>query len=230
MVDVAANYRAIVDRVKRAALRVGRDPREIKILAASKTQTVESIEAAISAGVSCIGENYVQEAKSKKQIVSLPVEWHMIGHLQRNKVKAAVGVFDVIQSLDNVALATELDREARKKNVKVRTLIEINLGGEESKSGILKGKVRELLQAVGELPQLNVEGLMTIPPFRHDCEEIRPYFRQLRELKEALQSLSVPNVDLRELSMGMTHDFAVAVEEGATIVRIGTALFGPRRR
>ncbi|MEX0804080.1 MAG: YggS family pyridoxal phosphate-dependent enzyme [Candidatus Binatia bacterium] len=229
MTDVAANYRKIIDRISEAAAKCGRNAREIRLLAAAKTQTVEAIGAAVDAGVRLIGENYVQEAKSKREEVSRQVEWHMVGHLQRNKAKTSVGLFDVIETLDNTTLARELDKEGRKQNIRVRALIEVNLGGEASKSGTTKNKVSELLKAVGELSYVSIEGLMTIPPASEDCEEARPYFRELRELRDELQGLRLPNVDLKELSMGMTHDYPIAIEEGATIVRIGTALFGPRR-
>jgi PLP dependent protein len=226
---VAANYRRIVERIRQAAKMAERDPREIKILAAAKAQDLDSIEAAIACGVSLIGENYVQEAKFKRKSLARGVEWHLIGHLQRNKAKAAVELFRVIESLDSVELARALDNEGRKRNVIVRALIEVNLGGEETKSGVAKDKVVNLLQAIAELTHLRIDGLMTVPPFRESCEEVRPYFRDLRQLRDQLHSLKLPNVDLRELSMGMTHDYPIAVEEGATIVRIGTALFGPRR-
>ena len=229
MVDVAANYRKIIDRVSEAALRVGRNPREIKLLAAAKSQSVELVQAAIAAGVRLIGENYVQEAEGKRQVISEAVEWHMIGHLQRNKVKTALSTFNLIQSLDSVALARELDKEGRRNGKKVRTLIEINLGDEQSKSGIGRNKVAELVERVSELAHLQVEGLMAVPPFKENPEEIRPYFRSLRELQVELQGWKIPNGSFNELSMGMTHDYPIAVEEGATIVRIGTALFGPRK-
>ena len=229
MVDVAANYRKIIDRVSEAALRVGRNPREIKLLAAAKSQSVELVQAAIAAGVRLIGENYVQEAEEKRHAISEAIEWHMIGHLQRNKVKAALNTFNLIQSLDSVALARELDKEGRKSGKRVRTLIEINLGDEQSKSGIGRDKVNELIKRVSELAHLQVEGLMAVPPFKENPEEIRPYFRSLRELQVELQGWKIPNGSFNELSMGMTHDYPIAIEEGATIVRIGTALFGPRK-
>jgi pyridoxal phosphate enzyme (YggS family) len=153
----------------------------------------------------------------------------MIGHLQRNKVKAALSTFDLIQSLDSVALARELDKEGRRNGKTVRTLIEINLGDEQSKSGIGRDKVAELVERVSELAHLQVEGLMAVPPFKENPEEIRPYFRSLRELQVELQGWKIPNGTFNELSMGMTHDYPIAIEEGATIVRIGTALFGPRK-
>ena len=228
MVDVAAHHRNLVGRINEAAAKVGRDAREIKLLAAAKSQSVGAILAAIAAGVSLIGENYVQEAKDKKHMISGPVEWHMIGHLQRNKAKAAVQLFDVIESLDSTALARELDKEAGKRGKKVRTFIEVNLGGEGSKSGVAKQQVKNLLEEAGRLAHLTVEGLMTVPPFCEDPENARRYFRELAELRARLGDLRLPNVALKELSMGMTHDYRVAIEEGATIVRIGTALFGPR--
>ena len=229
MVDVAGNYRKILDRINEIAGKCGRHPREVKVLGAAKSQSVESIRAAIAAGVTLIGENYVQEAEAKKAQVSEAIEWHMIGHLQRNKAKAAAEIFALIESLDSVALALELEKQGRQRGKKIRALVEVNLAGEESKSGIAKDDLASLLEAIAELKHVTVEGLMTVPPFREEPEESRPYFRELRELKDKLNAQRIPNVDLAELSMGMTHDYPVAIEEGATIVRIGTALFGPRK-
>jgi len=229
MVDVAANYRKIIDRIGEAALKAGRNPQDIKLLAAAKSQSIESIRAAIAAGVRFVGENYVQEAELKRQAISETVEWHMIGHLQRNKVKAALRTFDMIQSLDSAALVLEFEKEAKKRGKTVRTLVEVNLGDEQSKSGLARDKVVELLKQVGDLEHLRIEGFMAVPPFRENPEEVRPFFTALKNLQVELQVLKIPNVMLNELSMGMTHDYAVAVEEGATIVRIGTALFGPRK-
>ncbi|MBI2360973.1 MAG: YggS family pyridoxal phosphate-dependent enzyme, partial [Deltaproteobacteria bacterium] len=156
------------------------------------------------------------------------VEWHMIGHLQRNKVKAALDLFDLIESLDNTALAKELDKEGKKRGRQVSAFVEVNLAGEESKTGIDKNQLVPLLEEVGKLSHLSVEGLMAVPPLRENPEDARPYFRALRELQSELSRLKIPNVELNELSMGMTHDYPVAIEEGATIVRVGTAIFGPR--
>lgn len=229
MVDVGANYRSVIERIATAAAKVGRDAREVRLLAASKSQSVDAIRAVLAAGAVLIGENYVQEAQEKKrQLMDANAEWHMIGHLQRNKAKLALELFDVIESLDNLALARELDKEAAKRNKIARAFIEVNLAGEESKTGVAKVDVSGLLEGIGGLAHLRVEGLMTVPPFRENLEEVRPYFRELRELRDSLSSLDFPNVQLKELSMGMTHDFTVAIEEGATIVRVGTALFGPR--
>jgi pyridoxal phosphate enzyme (YggS family) len=229
MADVAANYARILERIRRAALEVGRDPSHVKLLAAAKAQNIELIHAAIEAGVKLIGENYVREAQEKKLLIREPIEWHMIGHLQRNKAKAAVEIFDLIESLDSIALAKELDRVGRNGGKKVRAFIEVNLAGEESKSGIARDQVLDLLKTVGDLSHVKIEGLMAVPPFRENVEEVRPYFRQLADLRAEFKQANIPNVDLHELSMGMTHDYTVAIEEGATIVRIGTALFGPRQ-
>jgi len=229
MADVAGNYRQILDRIGEAAAKRGRNPKDIKLLAAAKAQSIDSVRAAVAAGVAPIGENYVQEAQERKAQIQQSVEWHMIGHLQRNKAKAAVEIFDLIESLDSVALARELEKQGKRIGKKIRALVEVNLAGEESKSGIAKADLASLLEAIAELKHVTVEGLMTVPPFREDPEEIRPYFRELRELKDKLNAQRIPNVDLAELSMGMTHDYSVAIEEGATIVRIGTALFGPRK-
>jgi hypothetical protein len=230
MADVAGNYRAILCRINEVAARAGRDASAVKLLAAAKSQSVDAIRAAVAAGVTLIGENYVQEAQEKQPRVAQTVEWHMIGHLQRNKAKAAVELFDVIESLDSAALARALDKEGSKREKIIRTFVEVNLGGEESKSGIAKDQVKSLLEEVAKLPHVAVEGLMTVPPFRENPEDVRGFFCELAELREQLVKLSLPNVDLKELSMGMSHDYPVAVEEGATIVRIGTALFGPRKQ
>jgi pyridoxal phosphate enzyme (YggS family) len=228
MTDVASNCRNIIGCINETAARVGRDAREIKLLAAAKSQSIDAIRAAVASGITLIGENYVQEAQAKKRKIAGPVEWHMIGHLQRNKAKAAVELFDVIESLDSAVLARELDKEGAKRGKPVRAFIEVNLGEEEAKSGIAADRIEGLLKEVGELPHIIVEGMMTVPPFRENPEEVRPYFRELAELRAKLADLRLPNVELKELSMGMTHDYQVAIEEGATIVRIGTALFGPR--
>ena len=229
MIDVGANYRKIMDRIASVAVNARREPREIRLLAASKAQNVAAIRAAIAAGVTLIGENYVQEAGEKKNQLPDSTEWHMIGHLQRNKAKAALDIFDLIESLDSLALARELNKEGARRGKTVRVFVEVNLGGEESKSGIAKDQVAQLLTEVGALSHIHVEGLMSVPPFRENLEEVRPYFRELRQLRETLSASRLPNVELKELSMGMTHDYTVAIEEGATIVRIGTALFGPRK-
>lgn len=208
-----------------AASRAGRDPVSVRLVAVSKLMSVEAIREALEAGVTTLGENRVQEAATK--IAALPgmAAWHLVGHLQTNKAKLAVQLFELIHSLDSEKLARELDRHGGQAGKVVRCLVEVNLGGEASKSGTTEEGLRPLLEAAAALPHLRIEGLMAIPPPLPDPEEVRPYFRHLRMLRDKLQGENFP---LAELSMGMTHDFEVAIEEGATLVRIGTAIFGPR--
>src|SRR4030095_12329702 len=175
MTDVAANYRTILARVGEAAAKRSRKAEKIKLLGAAKSQSIAAIRAAIDAGVKLIGENYVQEAEAKVGQISQAVEWHMIGHLQRNKAKAAVEIFDVIESLDNLALARELDKEGRKRDKVVRVLIEVNLGGERNKSGIAANNVAGLLEESARLAHLRIEGVMTVPPFPGNGEKRRSY-------------------------------------------------------
>lgn len=228
MVDIAGNCKRVMEGIADAAERSGRDPREVRLLAATKTRAAPAIRAAVEAGVRLLGENYVQEAQAKKDAVGDIAEWHLIGHLQRNKARVAVGLFSVIQSLDNLRLARILDREARGQHRDVDVLVEVNLAGERSKTGVVEEGLAPLLRDVSGLSRIRVRGLMIVPPFAEDPEASRPCFRRLRELRDSLNELGLPNVALEELSMGMTHDYQVAVAEGSTMVRIGTALFGPR--
>jgi pyridoxal phosphate enzyme (YggS family) len=186
------------------------------------------IRAALSAGATDIGENYVQEAEDKIAQVLEPARWHLIGHLQRNKVKKALRLFTLIHSLDSVPLAQELHRQGEKLGLTVRTLIEVNLGQEQSKSGIAEAQVAGLLEGVTTLPHVRVEGFMVIPPPHGNADASRPYFRTLVRLRTQYERFRSANIDVRELSMGMTDDYPVAIEEGATIVRIGRAIFGER--
>jgi pyridoxal phosphate enzyme (YggS family) len=213
------------DRIGAAAARAGRDPSSITLVAVSKTMPVEVIREGLTAGITILGENRVQEARDK--IASLPglATWHLVGHLQTNKAKLAVDLFELIHSLDSLKLAEALDRHGREAAKVVRCLVEANLGGEESKSGTTEEGVRPLLEAAARLPHVKIEGLMTIPPFLPEPEQVRPFFRRLRNLRNKLAGEGFP---LAELSMGMTHDFEVAIEEGATMVRVGTAIFGAR--
>lgn len=230
MIDVAGNWRRICDQAASAAARVGRDPRDICIVAVSKTKPVELIEQAIAAGATDIGENYVQEAVEKIGRIRAPVTWHMIGHLQRNKAARAVELFDAIHTLDSMPLAAALARAGKQREKPVRVLLEVNTGGEMSKSGVAPAGVDELLAALAEERWLLIDGLMTIPPPAASAEAVRPHFRSLRELRDRLRRSSAANAPLRELSMGMTDDFVVAIEEGATMVRVGRAIFGERTR
>ncbi|HWP59391.1 MAG TPA: YggS family pyridoxal phosphate-dependent enzyme [Candidatus Acidoferrales bacterium] len=230
MVDVAANCRRVMANIRAAAARSGRDPREVKLLAACKSHGLDAIRAAVGAGVRLLGENYVQEAKPKIAAIEGPVEWHLIGRLQRNKARQALELFSVIESLDSMELARLLDREAGRKRAVCRAFIEVNLGEEQTKAGVSENQLPAFVDELGGLANLRIEGLMTIPPFFADPERTRPYFRRLKYWQSELSRRAIPNVEPRELSMGMTNDYEVAVEEGATIVRIGTAIFGERRR
>jgi hypothetical protein len=228
MTDIGANYRRLVEAVAKEAERCGRRPQDITIVVAAKTRGPDEVRAAVAAGAQDIGENYVQEARAKMQAVAEAVRWHLIGHLQRNKAKAAVRLFTLIHTLDSAELARELDRKAERLGLVARTLIEVNIGGEKTKSGVPKEDLEALIEAVSGLSHLRVEGLMAIPPYSPDPEDARPYFRELAELRERFAGRSAPNVELRELSMGMTEDYRVAIQEGATIVRIGRLIFGDR--
>ena len=224
---VRENVQKIKERIERACERAGRDPGEVSILAASKTRTPEEIREVFEAGIRLFGENRVQEARDKIPLLSdLSIEWHMIGHLQRNKVKYAVNLFDVVESLDSKELADELEKRLSKLGKKMRVFIEVKLSPEETKHGCSPEEALELAKYVLSLEHLKLEGLMTVPPYFEDLELVRPYFRKLREIRDNLEDAL--GVNLPHLSMGMSHDFEVAVEEGATIVRIGTAIFGPR--
>lgn len=228
MVDIPGNCKRVMEGIADAAERSGRDPQEVRLLAATKTQPVPAVRAAVEAGVRLLGENYVQEAQAKKEAVGDGAEWHLIGHLQRNKARAAAGLFSVVQSLDSLGLARLLDREGRRQDRDIQVLVEVNLAGEPSKTGVAEEEVAPLLREVSGLSRVRVRGLMTVPPLADDPEASRPWFRRLRQLRDALNDLGLPNVALEELSMGMTHDYHVAVAEGSTLVRVGTALFGPR--
>jgi pyridoxal phosphate enzyme (YggS family) len=227
MIDIAGNWQHVCRRAAQAAARAGRDADTLCILAASKSQSVEKIEQAIAAGVTDVGENYVQEAQAKMRRIGAPIRWHMIGHLQRNKARRAVELFSVIHTLDSVALGRVLARHAESHGQPARVLIEVNLGGEATKSGVAPLEVGNLLAALAGERWLLIDGLMTVPP-PGPAESARPLFRALRALRDRLQVNAPDNAPLRELSMGMTDDFTVAIEEGATIVRIGRAIFGER--
>ena len=225
---IALNLASIQERIRKAALRAGRDPAGIRLVAVSKTVSAESIQEAIAAGVAILGENYMQEALNKIARIGKQVEWHFIGHLQSNKAKYVVELFSMVHSVDRLSLAESLDKEANKQGKILPVLIQVNISGEESKSGIDPQGTLQLFQRIAGLKHLSIQGLMTMPPWFEDPEDARPYFITLRKLREKLSREKIPKVALRELSMGMSGDFEVAIEEGATLVRIGTALFGPR--
>ena len=211
-------------------MRSGRDPQTVRLVAVSKTMEIKRIEEAIQAGVTILGENYVQEARNKITQLGHKVQWHFIGHLQTNKAKYAVELFDMIHSIDRIDLAREIDQIAQKKGKTIPALIQVNISGEETKHGINKDGLIQLISEIIPLKNIYLKGLMTMPPYFDDPELARPYFQVLRKLKEEIKERFKREINLKELSMGMSNDFEVAVEEGATLVRVGTAIFGERPR
>jgi pyridoxal phosphate enzyme (YggS family) len=224
---IRKNVLAVREAIEKATRRAGRRPEEIRLVAASKTVDVERIRSAAEAGITVFGENYVQEAMRKREAIEQPVSWHFIGHLQKNKAKYAVEFFDMIHSIDSVALAEELNKRASRVERSMEVLVEVNLSGELTKSGVNEAEINPLIREIMGLSHLLFRGLMTMPPFFDDPEESRPYFIRLRRLAERIVSEELHPGPL-ELSMGMSNDFLVAIEEGATLVRVGTAIFGPR--
>jgi len=220
------NLEIINEKIKKAALKVERNPEEIKLVAVTKTATIEQIEEAIKAGVKIIGENKVQEAKEKYQIITADIEWHLVGHLQTNKVRYAVEIFDCIHSVDSIKLAEEIDKRSLQFGKTTNVLVEVNVSGEETKYGIKPEEVVLFLKNISEFTGIRVRGLMTIAPIVEDKEEVRPYFRRLRELSKEIKSKNIKNVKMDYLSMGMSEDFEIAIEEGANMVRIGRGIFG----
>jgi pyridoxal phosphate enzyme (YggS family) len=229
MDSVAENLAVIRARIEAACERAGRNASQVKLVGVTKTVSVERIREGINAGISILGENYIQEARKKREILAaLPVAWHFIGHLQTNKAKIAVECCDCIETLDRENLAIELNQKGEKASRRIPVLIQVNIGGEPTKSGISPGELFSFFKLASSLEWLSIRGLMALPPFFDQPERARPYFRQMRELLDALRQKAPIPENLTELSMGMSGDFEVAIEEGATLVRIGTALFGQR--
>jgi pyridoxal phosphate enzyme (YggS family) len=226
-VAIRENVRDVKERIARAAERVLRDPADIKLVAVTKTVGIPRIVEAIEAGVSCVGENRIQEAARKLPELP-PVEKHLVGHLQTNKVKAALELFDVIESVDSVRLAREISTRCAATGSEASVLIEVNTSGEESKFGLEPDDVLEALDEMSTLPGLKVAGLMTVGSFLPDPDDVRPCFRMLRGIRDEIEERVIPGVAMDHLSMGMTNDFEVAIEEGATMVRVGRAIFGGR--
>uniref|UniRef100_A0A7C4MMU0 Pyridoxal phosphate homeostasis protein n=1 Tax=Desulfatirhabdium butyrativorans TaxID=340467 RepID=A0A7C4MMU0_9BACT len=225
---ITQNIASIRERMQRSALLAGRRPEEVRLVAVSKTVPADRIREAAAAGLRIFGENYIQEARDKAgALCDLPIEWHFIGHLQTNKAKYAVRQFALIHSVDSARLLAEIDREAQKFGKVQDILIQVNIAGEATKSGVEPDELYALLEAAAAHSHVRVVGLMTMPPYSEEPEVVRPVFRSLKTLAERYTGV-VPGIDLRELSMGMSGDFEVAISEGATLVRIGTAIFGER--
>jgi hypothetical protein len=227
MSQIRENLLRVMERIQKTARKVGRDPREIKLVAVSKTVEATRIKEAIEAGVSILGENYVQEAQKKIEEIGRPVAWHFIGHLQTNKAKYAVRLFDMIHSIDSLPLAEELNRKAERAGHVIKVMIEVNLSGEATKFGAEEERGFDIARGILNFKNLSLEGLMTMPPYFESPELSRPYYIQLRALKEGMARKGIL---LKELSMGMSNDFEIAIEEGATYVRVGTAIFGERKK
>ena len=230
--SIPENIAELQSKIEQSAKRAGRSPSEIALMAVTKTHPPERIREAYESGLRLFGENRVQEFSGKAATLSdlVAAEWHMIGHLQSNKAAKAVELFNALDSVDSLKLAEKLDVVARELNKKLPVLIEVNVGGEAAKSGVALDSpdLEDLLKAAPRLEALNFCGLMTVPPFTEDPEGARPYFRKLRTLRDQIASRKLPAVTMGILSMGMSHDFAVAIEEGSTCIRIGTAIFGER--
>ena len=217
------------ERIQKAALDCNRSADSIHLIAVSKTMPAEVVQEAIEAGVTDLGENYIQEARDKiNRLARAPVNWHFIGHLQSNKAKYAVRLFDLIQSVDSLKLARELDKYAQKNDKIQAVLVQVNVARKDSKSGVYVENTLNLLTDIAQLENIAVKGLMTMPPYFNAPEKVRPFFAALRELRDHIRSERIPNIAMDELSMGMTGDFEAAIEEGDTMVRIGTAIFGER--
>ena len=225
---VAENYREVDRRVGEACARSGRNRKEVTLIAVSKTKPVELIREAMDAGADVFGENKVQELCDKYEQLPKTLHWHLIGHLQRNKVKYIVDKVDLIHSVDSMRLAEEISKEAEKKQTDVKVLIEVNVAQEESKFGVSVDETEELVREIAKLPRIHVLGLMTIAPNVSDPEENRPVFRTLKKLAVDIKMKNIDNVRMDVLSMGMTGDYQVAIEEGATMVRVGTGIFRER--
>ncbi len=227
--EIRKNIQAIRERIAAAASRSGRQVSDIRLMAVTKTVEESRVRRALEAGIDLCGENYIQESRTKVEAIGHPPQWHMIGHLQTNKAKYAVRLFDMVESVDRLELAVELDRRAKAAGRVLPVLIEVNSGGELTKSGVAPEEALALIQKVAPLENLLIQGLMTMPPWFDDPGSARPYFAALRTLRDRIAAEGIDRVSLGILSMGMTDDYEVAVEEGATIVRIGRGIFGERK-
>ncbi len=227
--SIADNLKTVTARIDAAAKRAGRDPSSVKLVVVTKTVDVDRIREAVAAGAAILGENRVQEARDKIEALGTTARWHLIGRLQSNKAKYAVKLFDLIHSVDSTALARELDRQAGKIGKVQDLLIEVNIAGEAAKGGIPPAECSALVREAASFGNIRIRGLMAVPPFLDNPDQVRPYFRKLRELSQNIMKEGIPGVSLQELSMGMSGDFEAAVEEGSTMVRVGTAVFGARQ-
>jgi len=224
--DISSRYHAVQETIRRAAEKAGRSPGDIRLVVVSKTYGVDEIREAIKAGATLLGESRVQEAKEKIAVLGREnLQWHLVGHLQKNKVKYIFDLFHMVHSVDSVELAEEIHRLGTAKNRGMEILIQVNVAGDEAKFGLSPDSALEAVKEISRLKNVSIRGLMTIPPFEEDPEKSREYYKSLRELRDHIVARGF---DLPELSMGMSHDYGVAIEEGATLIRVGSAIFGER--
>ena len=228
MENISLNLAAVRTEIAQSCVKGGRDPREVRLVAVSKLCPAETIMSAYLAGQAVFGENRVQELLQKKVLLPAGIEWHLVGTLQRNKVKFVVGNAALIHSVDSLPLAREISKQAQRKGIEALILLQVNIAGEESKHGFAARDLLRNIKEISALPGIKIKGLMTMAPLSVDPEEARPVFAGLRSLAGQIRDLACPGVEIQELSMGMSDDFKVAIEEGATLVRIGSRIFGPR--
>jgi pyridoxal phosphate enzyme (YggS family) len=229
LASIASNLHIVRDKVSQAALKVGRNPEDIQIIAVTKTVDIPQMEEAIAAGITAVGENRVQEITKKYPLLKEKVDWHLIGHLQTNKVKYIIDKVRLIHSLDRFSLVKEISKRAQQQGIVMPVLVQVNVAEEESKFGLKVEEVIPFLKDIVGIKGLKILGLMTMAPFVEDAEEVRYVFRDLRNLAEKITKQAIPGVEMKHLSMGMTNDYEVAVEEGATLIRVGTGIFGQRK-
>lgn len=227
-IDIATNLRTIQQRIERACQRCGRKPQQVSLIAVSKKKPAELIVQAAAAGQPLFGESYVQEFIDKHQQITTTLRWHFIGALQSNKVKYLRGTTELIHSVDRYSLAKEINKQWAAIEQTANILIQVNVGAEQSKAGVTIDKVEELIRRIATLPNVRIQGLMTLPPYHEDPEQVRPWFCQLRQIAQQIDDLHIDGVSMATISMGMSHDFEIAIEEGATLIRVGTAIFGER--
>ncbi len=230
MNDMKESLLAVTEKIAQAAEKCGRSPEDITLIGVSKRKPWDVVARGIDAGLLHLGENYIQEAVEKIQkLASRKVSWHFIGRLQSNKAKFAVQYFDYIHTVDSIKLAREIHRQAAKIQKIQKILVQVHIGGEDTKSGVAPEMAKELVQDISGLANIQIQGLMCMPPYCHNPEDARPYFQELANIQDEIRTLGLPNVEMNHLSMGMSHDFAAAIAEGATMVRVGTAIFGERQ-
>jgi pyridoxal phosphate enzyme (YggS family) len=227
--SIADNLKTVNEKIAAAAKHACRELSSVRLIVVTKTVDVDRIREAVAAGAVILGENRVQEAKDKIEKLGGIAGWHLIGHLQSNKAKYAVKLFDLIHSVDNLELAKEIDKQAAKIGKMQNVLIEVSIAGEAQKAGVGLDRTIELINEAAKLKNIAIQGIMTVPPLLDDPDAVRPYFRKMRLLADGIKKENIPNVNMKELSMGMSGDFEVAIEEGATMVRVGTAIFGKRQ-